>query len=44
MNETAMLTTRELTIGYRRPKHSPYLVAEDINLSLHAGAFVCLLV
>lgn len=43
MRETAMLTTRALTIGYQRPKHPPSIVAADMDLTLRAGAFVCLL-
>jgi len=38
-----MLTTRALTIGYRRPKHPPYIVAQDMDLTLRAGEFVGLL-
>jgi iron complex transport system ATP-binding protein len=42
MNE-AILTTRNLEIGYRLPRRESRAVAKDINIALHRGELVCLL-
>lgn len=43
MNATPLLETKELTVGYSRPKHCPRVVIERIDTRLNAGEFVCLL-
>lgn len=37
------LHTQQLTIGYRKPRHTDSIVARDISLSLQQGQLVCLL-
>lgn len=43
MNETPILHTHALTIGYRPTRQTPIIISENINLALHAGEIVCLL-
>jgi len=38
-----ILQTFDLAIGYKQPRQSPLLVAENINLTLPAGELVCLI-
>jgi len=39
----AILTTRNLTIGYQLPRRRPLVVAEAMSASLETGEFVCLI-
>ncbi|NDJ62959.1 MAG: ABC transporter ATP-binding protein [Chloroflexi bacterium] len=39
----AILTTHDLTIGYRSPRQPDLIVAQEINLALKGGELVCLL-
>lgn len=42
MNET-VLRTSDLSIGYRRARKAPVVIASDLNFSLRPGELVCLL-
>lgn len=43
MTGDTILETRRLSIGYKRSKHQVRVIADDINVTLRAGQFVCLL-
>jgi iron complex transport system ATP-binding protein len=43
MNANPLLETRDLTVGYTRPRHPPRAVIEGIDARLNPGEFVCLL-
>lgn len=43
MNDTPLLTARNLTIGYKTGKRDPKIVSESLNLDLWSGQLVCLL-
>ncbi len=38
-----LLATHDLSIGYRRPRRAPFVVAQGLSLSLRAGELVCLI-
>ncbi len=43
MSQPAVITLKELSIGYRHGRHSLHEIARNIDVSLHAGELVCLL-
>lgn len=43
MNDTPLLSARNLTIGYKTGKREPRIVSEALNLDLWPGQLVCLL-
>ena len=43
MNDTPLLSARNLTIGYKNGKREPRIVSEALNLDLWPGQLVCLL-
>jgi len=43
LKQTNTLTTQALTIGYAPPRKSRVIIAEQLNLALHAGELTCLI-
>ncbi len=43
MTDATVLRTEDLSIGYRRVRNAPVVVASDLNFSLQPGELVCLL-
>ncbi len=43
MSEETVLRTKDLSIGYRRARKAPAVIASDLSFSLRPGELVCLL-
>ncbi len=43
MTDATVLRTEDLSIGYRRVRKAPVVIASDLNFSLQPGELVCLL-
>ena len=43
MTDATVLRTKDLSIGYRRTRRAPVVIASDLNFSLRPGELVCLL-